>query len=141
MKGLRNFLDRQEKHFVKGGKLEKFYPLYEAIDSFLYTPGEITQKDSHARDVMDLKRVMMIVVYSLIPAVLMALYNTGLQANLALEQMGAASTHGWRSSILLALGFDRCMHNSRGTVLFSDLYSYSRCRRALGSVVCLCEKA
>lgn len=104
MKGLRKFLDRQEKHFVKGGKLEKFYPLYEAIDSFLYTPREVTQRDSHVRDVMDLKRVMMIVVYSLIPAVLMALYNTGLQANLALEQLGAVSLDGWRSSILSTLG-------------------------------------
>jgi Na+-transporting NADH:ubiquinone oxidoreductase subunit B len=104
MKGLRNFLDKQEKHFIKGGKLEKLYPLFEATDTFLFTSGKVTKRASHIRDAMDLKRVMMWVVYALLPCVYMALYNTGLQANLALEKLGAASIYGWRGYILSVLG-------------------------------------
>lgn len=109
MKILRNFLDSQEKHFEKGGKLEKIYPLYEAIDSFLYTSGSVTKSGSHVRDALDLKRMMVMVVYALIPTVLMALYNTGLQANLEIAKLGAAFTEGnWQQDVLvwLGVGFD-----------------------------------
>jgi len=104
VKFLRNFLDAQEKHFLQGGKLEKMYPLYEAIDTFLYTPGTVTEQSVHVRDALDLKRMMMTVVWALVPAVLMALYNTGLQANLALSQLGLTAVEGWRGSVLQWLG-------------------------------------
>ena len=42
MKALRNLLDKLHPHFSKGGKFERLYPLYEAADSFIYTPGEVT---------------------------------------------------------------------------------------------------
>ena len=80
--------------------MEKFYPLYEAADTFLYTPGEVTRGPSHVRDGMDLKRMIIIVYASLIPCIMMAMYNTGLQANLALEQMGMSSVQGWRGGVI-----------------------------------------
>jgi Na+-transporting NADH:ubiquinone oxidoreductase subunit B len=104
MMGLRNLLNKKEKHFAAGGKFEKMYPLFEAADSFLFTPGKVTRKASHIRDAMDLKRVMMWVVYALIPCVFMALYNTGLQANLELGKMGLASLEGWRGMLLDSMG-------------------------------------
>jgi len=104
MKGLRKLLDKYEGHFSKEGKLEKFFPLYEAADSFLFTSGRVTARGSHVRDAMDLKRVMIMVVYALVPCVYMALYNTGLQANLALAQIGAASADGWRGYVISLLG-------------------------------------
>ncbi len=104
MKALRNFLDKQEKHFVKGGKYHWFYPLYEVIDTFLFTSGKVTKSGSHIRDAMDLKRMMMVVVYALIPAVLMAFYNTGLQANLAIAGMGDAAITTWQAKLVAALG-------------------------------------
>ncbi|MBD3376864.1 NADH:ubiquinone reductase (Na(+)-transporting) subunit B [candidate division KSB1 bacterium] len=104
MKFLRNFLDKQEKLFEKGGKLEKLFPLYEAIDTFLFTSGKVTKPRIHIRDAMDLKRMMVLVVYALIPTVLMALYNTGLQANQALVQMGQLSPEGWRWVVMNFLG-------------------------------------
>ena len=42
MKPLRKFLDQIKPLFERGGKFEKYYPLYEATDTFLYTPGEVT---------------------------------------------------------------------------------------------------
>ncbi|MAT56608.1 MAG: NADH:ubiquinone reductase (Na(+)-transporting) subunit B [Ignavibacteriae bacterium] len=122
MKLLRNLLDKQEKHFLKGGKLEKFFPLYEAVDTFLYTPASPTKAASHVRDVMDLKRMMMTVVIALLPAVLMAFYNTGLQANLGLQKMGAASSAHWQAQVIewLGVGFDPS--NILGNMLFGALY-------------------
>ena len=39
MKFLRNILDQTGKQFEKGGKFEKLFPLYEAIDTFIFIPG------------------------------------------------------------------------------------------------------
>ncbi len=81
MKWLRKVLDSQAPLFEEKGKLEKLYPLYEAADTFLYTPGETTRGPSHVRDALDLKRMMSIVVLALLPCVIMACYNTGYQAS------------------------------------------------------------
>ena len=104
MQFLRNLLDKAEKPFHKGGKLEKFYPLYEATDTFLYSPPDVTKASSHVRDAIDLKRMMITVVIALIPCVLFAMYNTGLQANAAIAQ-GALALANWQTSLYQALGF------------------------------------
>ena len=44
---------------------------------FCFTPGETTQKGSHIRDGVDLKRTMMMVIIALIPCLLFGIYNTG----------------------------------------------------------------
>lgn len=108
MKILRKFFDNQEKHFTKGGKLEKLFPLYEALDTFAFTSGKVTRSASHIRDTLDLKRMMMMVVYALIPAVLMAFYNTGLQTNLGFERAGGAEPTHWQHHVVawLGIGFD-----------------------------------
>ncbi len=104
--GLRGFLDKQHKYFDKGGKLEKLYPLYEAIDTFLYTPGEVNEGSVHVRDGIDLKRTMVSVAIALSPCIMMAMYNTGFQALNAYESMGATSIGGgWRGQLLGSLGF------------------------------------
>ncbi|HID24046.1 MAG TPA: NADH:ubiquinone reductase (Na(+)-transporting) subunit B, partial [Planctomycetaceae bacterium] len=66
MKPLRALLDRVRPLFEKGGKLEKLYPLYEGVDTFFYTPGDVTPGPSHVRDSMDLKRMMITVVIALL---------------------------------------------------------------------------
>jgi Na+-transporting NADH:ubiquinone oxidoreductase subunit B len=121
---LRNFLDKQEKHFHKGGKFEKLFFLYEAIDTFIYTTGKVTKGDVHIRDAIDLKRMMMIVVYALVPAVLMALYNTGLQANLALAQLGEAAAKGWQADVIKALGIGFDPHNIFANMFHGALYFF-----------------
>ena len=104
MRFLRALLDRQARLFEKGGKLEKLYPLWEANDTFLYTPGEVTAGASHVRDGLDLKRMMMTVVISLAGCVCMAVYNTGYQANLAIAS-GAPPLDTWQSIAVGALGW------------------------------------
>lgn len=101
--GLRGFLDKQEKHFVGNGKLKTFYPLYELVDTFLYTPGETTKGSVHVRDGIDLKRTMVTVAAALGPVIIMALYNTGYQALLAYQSMGT-EVSGFRGTIFSMLG-------------------------------------
>lgn len=77
MRWLRAILDRQEKLFTGDGPLARLHPLFEAIDSFLYDPNELTDAAPHVRDAMGLKRYMFIVVICLLPPTLMAIYNGG----------------------------------------------------------------
>jgi len=95
-----------EKWFAKGKPLERLFPVFEAQDTGLFTPGEVTGSASHVRDGIDLKRMMITVVFALVPCMLMAMYNTGLQANLALNPETLDQLTGWRHSILSAtLGY------------------------------------
>ncbi|HNR29601.1 MAG TPA: NADH:ubiquinone reductase (Na(+)-transporting) subunit B [Candidatus Hydrogenedentes bacterium] len=105
MSVLRKLMDKPAKLFEKGGRLEKLYPLWEAIDTFTFTPGQVTRTASHVRDGLDLKRLMITVVVALVPCTLMAMYNTGLQANLALEQADLGQLTGWRNAVMHAVGF------------------------------------
>ncbi len=77
---LRSILDKLEPLFKPGAPLEKLYPLYEANDTFLYTPGEVAHGSTHVRDAIDLKRMMSMVIVALLPCIFMAMYNTGYQA-------------------------------------------------------------
>ena len=54
MSFLRKILDKFEPFFMKGGKLEKLYPLYEAGDTFLFTPKDQTKNAPFVRDNIDL---------------------------------------------------------------------------------------
>lgn len=124
MKFLRNLLDQSEKQFEKGGKLEKLFPLYEAIDTFLFTTASRTKNSSHVRDALDLKRMMLWVVIALIPAVLMALFNTGYQANLEIANINNFEPTTWQQNLLLALGMDFNPGNFLGNMLHGALYFF-----------------
>jgi len=90
MQLLRNLLNKVEPLFHKGGKLEKAYPLYEAGDTFLFTPGEKTKSGPHVRDGIDLKRTMIMVVLALVPATLFGMWNVGYQYQRATTDWGLA---------------------------------------------------
>jgi len=104
MKPLRKLLDRIEPHVTKGGQFEGLAALYEMVDTLFYSPPDRTRHAPHVRDALDLKRVMILVVVGTFPAILMALWNTGFQANTAMAAMGLESAAGWRGALLDALG-------------------------------------
>ena len=85
--GLKSFLEKIEHHFEAGGKLEKYYPLYEAAATIFYTQGKVTPGASHVRDAIDLKRMMILVWLAVFPAMFWGMYNVGLQAIPALNQL------------------------------------------------------
>ena len=104
MRRLRNMLDRVEPLFVKGGRLENYHALYEMVDTLFYTPPDVTRGSPHIRDAIDLKRVMITVVFAATPAALMGMWNTGFQANTAMLAMGIETMPGWREVFLTLLG-------------------------------------
>ena len=108
MKALQRFLESQERHFTKGGKLERFYPLFEAGETLAFTPASVTKGSVHVRDALDLKRMMTIVVVALLPTVIMAMYNAGLQAHRAIAA-GAEPLARWQTTAFEALGFEYSM--------------------------------
>jgi len=76
---IRKQLDNIKPHFEKGGKYEKFAPAFGGIETFLFVPNHTTKKGAHIRDGIDLKRVMMVVVIALLPALLFGMWNVGYQ--------------------------------------------------------------
>lgn len=104
MSSTRQFLDKLHPHFAKGGRFEKLYPVYEMVDTFLYTPPDVTTGSTHVRDAIDLKRVMTYVWIAAFPCMLMALFNTGYQANLAMDALGLEEVPGWRGAVVNLFG-------------------------------------
>ena len=78
--GLRQFVDKIKPTFSEGGKLGFLHSTFEGFETFLFVPNTTTSKGAHIRDCNDIKRVMIVVVLALIPAMLMGMYNIGYQA-------------------------------------------------------------
>ena len=84
MKLLRKIFDSQKPLFQKGGKFEKGYYLFEALETFLFVPDHVTSKKGvQVKDAIDLKRLMMTVVIAMIPCLLFGIWNVGHQHFLA----------------------------------------------------------
>ncbi|QUJ66767.1 NADH:ubiquinone reductase (Na(+)-transporting) subunit B [Photobacterium sp. GJ3] len=88
---LKNFLEQIEHHFEPGGKHEKWFALYEAVATVLYTPGMVTRTGSHVRDSIDLKRIMIMVWLAVFPAMFWGMYNVGHQAIAGLNHLYAGA--------------------------------------------------
>lgn len=96
MKFLRNQLDSVKHHFERGGKWQKYFFAYEAIDTFLYSPNTTTDpKGAQIRDAIDLKRLMMTVVISMLPCLIFGMWNVGHQHFLALGQTAEFGQKMW----------------------------------------------
>ena len=121
----REFLDNLEPHFTKGGKLERYYGLYEMVDTFIYTPADVTRGKTHIRDGIDLKRTMTFVVIATFFCVMMAMYNTGYQANLAMEALGTSTIDNWRSLPMTIFGYSTMnpfSNIAHGALYFLPIY-------------------
>ncbi len=92
MKRLRELIDKIKPNFEKGGKFAKLHSTFDAFETFLFVPNRVTRSGSHIRDCLDLKRVMIVVVIALMPALLFGMYNTGLQH---FRAMGMADASVW----------------------------------------------
>ena len=107
--GVREYLDSVEHHFDKGGKYEKWYALYEAVDTFFYRPPSVTRTTAHVRDGIDLKRMMITVWLCTFPAMFFGMWNIGHQANsiYAANPDLLAAQDNWRLALISVFaGFD-----------------------------------
>jgi Na+-transporting NADH:ubiquinone oxidoreductase subunit B len=117
MKFIRKALDATEKRFFAPGKPFAFlYPLYDAADTFFFTPNAKTSGTCAVRDCVDFKRMMITVVLALLPCALMGMYNVGLQAN-RLAEAGATVPTDWHGAILNWIaGFYPAIFNASSVV-------------------------
>jgi Na+-transporting NADH:ubiquinone oxidoreductase subunit B len=104
MGAFRNYMDRIERLFSRGGPLERFSAIYEVVDTFIYTPADVTRGAPHVRDGIDLKRLMIFVVFAATPCFFVAMYMVGHEANTAMASLGLHSAQGWRGAVLDRLG-------------------------------------
>ena len=123
---LRKTLDKYEPHFHRGGKWERFYALYEAIDTALYKPADVTKNGAHVRDGIDLKRVMITVWIATFPTMFFGMWNVGYQANSIMANLGMVSQEGWRGAFIALLAgynaesvWDNMIH---GAAYFLPIY-------------------
>ena len=79
MKFLENLVEKLEPQFSKGGKYEKWYPVFDGFATFLFVPKHTTHSGVHVRDAVDLKRTMNTVIQALIPCLLFGIWNAGYQ--------------------------------------------------------------
>lgn len=148
---LRRLLDYIAPAFEKGGRFQRFYPLYEAMDTFFYSPGAKARGSCHVRDAIDYKRMMMTVVVALMPCVFMAMYNTGLQANLAMADLSteaaakAVEAEGWRGDVLNTIGVGHAPNSIwqclvRGAMYFLPAYIVCMIAGGLCEVLFACVR-
>ena len=108
--GLKHLFEKMEPAFLPGGKHEKWYALFEATYTLFYTPGSVTRKDSHVRDAIDSKRMMIIVWLALFPAMFYGMYNVGAQSILALgigdfaQNLMNSANNDWHFALANSLG-------------------------------------
>lgn len=105
-------------------KYKKYYPIYEMLDTFMYSPSETSSGAPHVHDGLDLKRVMITVVFALIPCFYMAMWNTGYQANAALASMGLDAGTGWRWSVMHVLGLAANPESFVANIILGALYFF-----------------
>ncbi|MFC3121072.1 NADH:ubiquinone reductase (Na(+)-transporting) subunit B [Agaribacter flavus] len=101
--GLKAYLEKIEPQFEAGGKYEKFYALYEAAATIFYTPGMVNKANTHVKDAIDLKRIMIMVWMATFPAMFYGMYNVGAQAQDAVA-MGGAIADTWQAALFSSLG-------------------------------------
>jgi Na+-transporting NADH:ubiquinone oxidoreductase subunit B len=100
--GLRRVLDDMERHVQEGGRLQKWFAVFEVFDTFLYAPNSVTKSTAHVRDGIDLKRIMITVWLATFPAMFYGMYNVGFQA---MEYMpDGYAVEGWRGSLIQMFG-------------------------------------
>ncbi|MGK0499982.1 MAG: Na+-transporting NADH:ubiquinone oxidoreductase subunit B [Oceanicoccus sp.] len=99
---LRKVLDDMEPHFLKGGKHEGWFALYEAVDTIFYSPPSTTKTTAHVRDGVDLKRMMITVWLCTFPVIFFGMWNIGFQANTIIADANVVLNDDWRFALINA---------------------------------------
>ncbi|MBI9084765.1 MAG: NADH:ubiquinone reductase (Na(+)-transporting) subunit B [Desulfobacterales bacterium] len=80
---IKRVFDLQRPNFTSGGRFERLYPFFEAMETVFFVPGRKTAAGPHLRDSLDVKRFMTLVIVALMPCLGFGIYNAGYQSHLA----------------------------------------------------------
>lgn len=123
---LQAIFKKVEPLFEKGGMLEKLYPLYEGTFTLFFTPGKVTTGNTHVRDYIDLKRIMIIVYFAVFPAMIWGWYNVGYQTVMALQSMPHGADIAATSYSLFSTDYHYALVQLLGGTLGADAGIYSK---------------
>lgn len=77
MRIIENTLDKLRPLFAEQGKLKRLFPVFQALDHFLFSAPLEASVPPFGRDPMDVKRYMSLVIVALLPCLAASLYFFG----------------------------------------------------------------
>ena len=115
------------KHdFMPGGSKAKWFPIYDAIENFIFSSTNKTSNPIHVRDAIDIQRIMVIVWLAAFPAMFFGMYNIGNQTLDYLALVGSNNTNDWHHIIINLVGYSQDSFLSKmwiGAVYFIPIYA------------------
>ena len=101
MNPIKKLFDNIHPYVEEGGKFHAFRSLVDGFETFAFVPNTTSRVGSvNIHDAIDSKRIMSLVVIALVPALLVGMYNIGLQNAIA---AGTAATTGWFEMFVFGL--------------------------------------
>ncbi|MDD5458023.1 MAG: RnfABCDGE type electron transport complex subunit D [Phycisphaerae bacterium] len=79
MKLLLKIFEKVKPSFEDGGRFSVLKPVYEAMENFCFAPSAVAVSAPFARDPLDVKRFMSMVIIALLPCLLASVYFFGLR--------------------------------------------------------------
>ena len=123
---LRNFIDNQKPLFVGQGKYSKWFPIFDAIENFIFSSKSKTANPIHVRDSIDIQRVMVIVWLSTFPVMFFGMYNIGNQSLEYLALIDTPNTGDWHHYLVNIFGYEPNSFINKmwfGAVYFIPIYA------------------
>ena len=125
MKGLRNYINSIKPNFVGEGKYSKWFPLFDAVENFVFSTQTKTSNPVHVRDGVDIQKIMVIVWLSTFPAMFFGMYNLGAHSLEYLESINQLNTGDWHHYLVSLVGYDSSSFISKlwfGACYFMPIY-------------------
>ena len=125
MKGLRNYINSIKPNFVGDGKYSKWFPLFDAVENFVFSTQTKTSNPVHVRDGVDIQKIMVIVWLSTFPAMFFGMYNLGAHSLEYLESINQLNTGDWHHYLVSLVGYDSSSFISKlwfGASYFMPIY-------------------
>ena len=123
---LRSLNTRVKPDFMPGGSKAKWFPIYDAIENFIFSSTKKTTNPIHVRDAIDIQRIMVIVWLAAFPAMFFGMYNIGNQTLEYLTLIGSTNSNDWHHIIINLVGYSQDSFISKmwiGAVYFIPIYA------------------
>ncbi len=89
MKLIKNIFENTKPHVQKGAKFHWLHSVHDGFFTLFFVQKNTSKSGTHIHDYIDLKRTMGIVVFALVPAILIGMYNTGFQHYKAIGELAS----------------------------------------------------
>ena len=123
---LRSINESIKPKFMHGGAQAKWFPIYDAIENFIFSSTNKTTNPIHVRDSIDIQRIMVIVWLAAFPAMFFGMYNIGNQTLDYLTLVGSTNTNDWHHVLINLVGYSNDSFITKmwiGAVYFVPIYA------------------